>query len=526
MTREVRMKTRVHIYKQLPITILSILLISILLLTSCNRQLTNEQQGESLSHFSETIGFPTQTQGSPIIQVWNMSFNEIREQLPYIKEAGFVTIQTSPVGDSIFQFPDYDGDVPTSEAVRDNIGTWWMLYQPRSLNIGNMLGTEEEFQQMIEAAHALGIHVIVDAIPNHMTSWWYEIDESLRIPEYFHAVPGDKTEFDRRISNWSDRVDSRMSRLLGLMDLNTGNPTWQQLYMDFLGRLIDAGVSGFRYDAMVHIELPYPHDDERIASDFWPTIQAFVDQRVTEAGRIPFQYGEILDRWHGDYLRALPGMLVTADFYGSQMRRHYLQGRLGGWDTTNFHVTDYEGADASRFVTWVESHDTYGNAGDSRDITDEQMRIGWALITARADTTPLFFVRPGEGFENNGQMFLPNNDGSYTNAWGFRDFFRDPTIIALNWFSNYFVGQPEFLTTWNDQVAIIERGEAEATTGIVMINAGTEVQLVDFPVQMLDGEYTCQVTGKVYTVQSGRITGPELKGQQVLVIFSSNGNKE
>jgi len=468
------------------------------------------------------VDLPYETSGGNILHAWNMSFNEIIYQLPYIAEAGFNTIQTSPIGNSIFQFPYYDGTGnPTSQEIRDYIGTWWMLYQPTKFEIGNMLGTEDEFRVLTDAAAEYGINIIVDAIPNHTTAWWHEIDDSLRRPELFHAVPGDETEWDRNISVWSHRPDSTRSRLLGLVDFYTGNPEFQELYMEFLGGIIDAGASGFRYDAMVHIELPYPYDDAEIASDFWPIIQQFVDERVIANGRTPFQYGEILHRWHEYYLRALPGMAVTACSYGYHIRNFVIRGVLGNWDDPYFHVRDSEGATGERFVVWVESHDTYGNAGVSRSITDEQMRIAWAIIAARQGTTPLFFVRPGEGFENDGQTFYRKDDGSYGNNWGHREFFRDETIAAINWFANYFIDEPEHTSDHYDQVALIERGPAGATMGVVIVNTSTETHEVDFPVQMVDGEYIDQINGQTFTVENGRITGPELEGQSVAIIFET-----
>jgi len=477
----------------------------------------------STENTTREMDLPYGTSGGNILHAWNMSFNEIIRQLPYIAEAGFNTIQTSPIGDSIFEFPAYHGDYPTGFGPDgqhgERIGTWWMLYQPRSFNIGNMLGTEEEFRALTAAAAEYGIQIIVDAIPNHTTSWWYKIDDSLRRPELFHAVPGDGTQWDRNISIWNLRIDSTRSRLLGLVDFYTGNSEFQELYMEFLGQIIDAGASGFRYDAMAHIELPYPHDTTDIASDFWPIIQQFVDARVVENGRTPFQYGEILHRWHEDYLRALPGMAVTACTYGYHIRRNVIRGILGNWDDPHFHVRGYEGATADRFVVWVESHDTYGNEGVSRNITEDQMRIAWAMIAARQGTTPLFFVRPGEGFVNDGQMFYPNEDGSYGNNWGHSDFFRDPTIVEVNWFANYFMDQPEHTSDHFDQVALIERGPTGATLGVAIINTGTDPREVAFPVQMLDGEYMEQISGEIFTVANGIITGPELEGRSVAVIY-------
>lgn len=463
---------------------------------------------------------PYETRGGIIFHAWNMSFIEIKSKLPYIAEAGFNTIQTSPIGTSMFQNPYYDGDGnPTSEQTRSYVGTWWFLYQPRAFEIGNMLGTEEEFRALTTAAGEYGIRIIVDAIPNHTTAWYHELDDSIRRPELFHAVPGDGSQWDRNISIWNHRGDMTRSRLLGLVDFNTGNPEFQELYMDFLGRIIDAGASGFRYDAMVHIELPYPFDNADLASDFWPNIQSFVDERVAQNGRTPFQYGEILGRWHELYLEALPGMQVTACGYGYHVRDNIIRGALGHWDDPHFHVRGYEGAVGERFVVWVESHDTYGNAGASRNITDEQMRVAWAIITARQGTTPLFFVRPGAGFENNGQMFYLRDDGSYGNNWGHRDFFRDDVIVEINWFANYFIDQPEFTSEHYGQVAVIERGPAGATAGIVIVNTGNQIREVNFPVQMVAGEYVDQISGEVFTVLDGFITGPDLAERSVAVIY-------
>ena len=481
---------------------------------------------EIVAHEALNIELPAKASGGNIFHAWNMTFESIIEELPYIAAAGFNTIQTSPIGASLFQFPYYHPPgVPTSAEVRSRVGTWWMLYQPTAFEIGNILGTEEEFRTLTAAAEEFGIGVIVDAVPNHTTSWWYEIDESLRRPEFFHSVPGDGGIWDRNISQWGDRADSRRARLLGLIDFYTGSSEFQELYKEFLGEIIDAGATGFRYDAMVHIELPAPHDAPGIASNFWPNVQQFVDNRVIENDRTPFQYGEILHRWHADYLRALPGMSVTACAYGYHLRNVIRTGNLGNWAATNFHVTGYAGATPDRFITWVESHDHYGNVGSSRDLTNNQIRVGWALMTARQGTTPLFLVRPGdsEAFENDGQMFSRNGDGTYTNNWGHSSFYRDSTIAEVNWFANRFIDYPERTSThWYNQVALIERGPAGAKEGAVIVNAGNQTRPVNFPVQMVDGEYIDQISGQMFTVLNGTLTGPALLGQTVAVIHGTS----
>ncbi len=477
-------------------------------------------------------GLPDRMHGGNILHAWNMSFNYIRERLPEIAAAGFGVIQTSPIGESITRFPD-DPTVPHwyDNGVRQSLArypeTWWMLYQPTSWNrIGNMLGTEDEFRAMASEAALHGIRIIVDAVPNHLTTWWYGIDEDLRHPWLTwgdgYGIPGSgHPVYDQNISNWNHRYYNTRQRLVGLVDVDTTNEHVQQLYMDFLARKIDAGATGFRYDAVAHIELPCPWDGPYMCSDFWPNILDFVEQRVYETHGIEaFQYGELLNAGlFSRYMDALPNMLVPAYQYArGRLWGGILNGNLSQWDAN--WANGIGNHEAHRLVPLVETHDTYGNQGPSRHITDDQIRVGWSIITARAETTPLFFVRPGEGFTNNGQMFAPNGDGSFRNVHGHQELYLDPTVTAVNWFANHFIGHAERTST-HGSVALIERGATPAHTyGVTIVNSGSATATVDFPVNMADGTYIDQVTGAEFVVAGGRITGPALAGRGVAVVHN------
>jgi len=209
----------------------------------------------------------------------------------------------------------------------------------------------------------------------------------------------------------------------------------------------------------------------------------------------------------------------------------------GGWNSTNFHVygnprdhgdtafgPGFMGADlgghvgfAEGVVPWVESHDMYGNDGISRHLTNEQIIVGWALIAARQGTSPLFFVRPGEGFVNSGTMFLRQEDGSFLNTWGHQLLYRDPAVAAINWFANDFIEYPEATST-HGTIAIVQRGSPGNKTGAVLANVGITSIDTLFPVQLADGAYTCQVTGVVFAVHSGWLTGPAIGARSVIVL--------
>ena len=478
--------------------------------------------------FSNPHGLPETPHGGNILHAWNMSFNEIRKQLPYIAESGFGVIQTSPIGSSAYQWPA-EMQYPHGDVVGNPngpVGTWWMLYQPTGFNIGNMLGTEAEFRALTREAAELGIYIIVDAVPNHATAFWHLIDDEIRRPELYHAAPPGASEHNRQwdgpITNWGTGTANRehvtRRRLAHLTDFYTGNPEFQGIYMDFLGRIIDAGASGFRYDATRHIE--HPGDAVGVRSDFWPNITGFVDNKVENLDRIPFQYGEVLGG-------ALPyfqntDLKLTPHGFSSHIRTNAITRTTNnlttgnnGWDSATF---QYAAGLANRVIPWVESHDDFGNDGVSRGLNNQQIILGWALISARAETSPLFLVRPGGNFDNDGQMFVRAPNGSYRNAYGHTDLYRDPAVAAINWFSNDFIDYPERTSTHNSSIAMIERGPLGAFTGAVVANTRTGSQTINIPTQLVAGNYSCQITGNTYTVADGRLTGPAIAGRSLAVL--------
>ena len=483
--------------------------------------------------FANPYNLPKQPRGGNILHAWNMSFNEIINHLEEIAKAGFNLIQTSPIG----------------AALERDLGKarhWYDLYQPTAFTIGNHLGTEEEFRKMTAAAAQVGIRVIVDTLPNHTTSNWEQIDPFLRdhVPSLFHNRP-DSDDPEQQLFNvkldFSDRRSFVRSNLVNLWDFATELPEFQQLYMEFLGKMIDAGASGFRYDAAHHVELP--DDPEDIASDFWPNIARFVNEEITKQGRIPFQYGEILGdgtraNHYLHHLYADYGYMVTSEPHGEHLVKMVDSGWLvdgpKGWDSPHFCVVgdpgdvkasfgrpaapgpelgNHEGF-AAGLVPWVESHDTYGNEGLSRNISDQQILTGWALIAARKDTTPLFFVRPGIGFTNSGNMFLLQSDGTHKNAWGHQKFYQDPAVAAINWFANDFVDADERLSTQR-KLAVIERGE----TGAVVVNVNKKEICVRLKVGLVDGTYHCRISHQDYTVEKGILIGPNVASVGVLVLY-------
>lgn len=401
----------------------------------------------------------------PILHAWNWSFNTLTQNMKEIRDAGYAAIQTSPIN-----------QVKEGNQGDKSMRNWYWLYQPTSYQIGNRyLGTEQEFKDMCAAAEKYGVKVIVDAVINHTTSDYAAIsDEIKRIPNWTHG--------NTQIKNWSDRWDVTQNSLLGLYDWNTQNTEVQAYLKRFLERALNDGADGFRYDAAKHIELP---DDGNYGSRFWPNITN------TSA---EFQYGEILqdsasrDTAYANYMN------VTASNYGHSIRSA-LKNRNLSVSNISHYASDVS---ADKLVTWVESHDTYANdEEESTWMSDDDIRLGWAVIGSRSGSTPLFFSRPEGG--GNGVRFPGKSQiGDRGSA-----LFKDQAITAVNQFHNVMAGQPEELSNpnGNNQIFMNQRG----SKGVVLANAGSSSVTVNTSTKLPDGRYDDGAGS--FQVANGKLTG-------------------
>lgn len=477
-------------------------------------------------------GLSQTIEGGAVLHCWCWNFNTIREKLPEIAAAGFSAIQTSPICEV-----NNGGDGSLTISGGDN---WWWHYQPTDYKIGNyQFGTKEEFRQMCEAAHSYGIKVIVDSVLNHTTAYYDKISDNIKNIEggAFHPM-GDEREPGQ---NWSetDRYEETQYDLSGLYELNTQNKAVQEYVLDFLKTCVENGADGFRYDAAKLIELPDDTSDKNgndFAGDFWPT--------VLQNGSY-FQYGEVLQEGgNHSYSKDATGyddndssrlyayqsqtftdkdgaehhMNTTNSYTGFRVRDAIANQNLGADFITDALIPS--GAQASRTVTWVESHDNYCNDASYKELTEMQQVIqGWAAIAARRDGTPLFFDRP--------------NNSSASNPWGDNkigpegsDMYKDPQVVAVNFFRNEMGDTPQRAVNpvpGSNKVVMIERGDSNK--GVVIINAGSED--VDISADttmnggaMADGEYNDQAFNGAFTVKNGVLSGT-VKAGRVAVVYRS-----
>lgn len=413
-----------------------------------------------------------------ILHAWCWSFDTIKDNLPAIKKAGYTSIQTSPIN-----------QVVEGENGSKALTNWYYHYQPTDYTIGNyQLGTEADFKALTEEADKYGLHIIVDAVVNHTTSDVAAVSPKIKaLGKWTHGNEG--------IKDFGDRYQLTQKSLLGLYDLNTQNKAVQEYLLAYLKRAVADGADGFRYDAAKHIELP-----KEYGSDFWSVILNNGAQ---------FQYGEILQgstSKEADYAKL---MGVTASDYGEFIRNSLRQEEAYAEDLIDFQAP---GVPEDRLVTWVETHDTYANDnGESTNLTDQDITLGWSLIASRKEGAPLFYSRPVGGGGQNDRFPGQSEIGDAGS-----DLFKNKTIVAINHFRNTMNGRDEYLHNIGDDqgLVMIERGGK----GAIITNLASENKTFSTSTKLADGSYKDTVSGKVYKV-SGKTLKGKLPKKSVLVLL-------
>ncbi len=167
-------------------------------------------------------------------------------------------------------------------------------------------GTNEDFRQLMEAAHARGIAVIIDFVANHTSSqhpWFLASDDD--DPAYKDWYLWSATDPNYN-GPWNQEVWHRAGNEYyygifwgGMPDLNYTNPeVTDEMYDSARFWLEDMGADGFRVDALRHIV-----EEGRIQADTPSTIEWSADfnDYITSISPNSLMVGEV---WTTSYIAA------------------------------------------------------------------------------------------------------------------------------------------------------------------------------------------------------------------------------
>ena len=453
-----------------------------MLLTACNGGNKESKETEIPETPEEYVDVLPDNNNGNIMQCFNWTFNEIKENLPLIAHSGFKVVQTSPV-----QQPKNGG------------ANWYSFYQPLSFSIADnsRLGTKQELKDLCDEADKLGVRVICDIVFNHLANVNDETLESDGTPTvcpdvnnyepyiYEHRNDASNPTFHHNPKAQGSGAITQVYSFGKLPDLNTANEYVQERCLSLLKECIDVGVDGFRFDAAKHIETP---DDPQFASNFWPnTLGVAKEYYKAKTNEDLIAYGEILNDPDGNrsiecYTKL---MKVTDNTYIQDI--HTAAGATANAEKA---VNARYGKDTSpsNLVTWVESHDTY--IEETSHISDRKTSRKYAIIASRKDTVAMYLARCD-------QAATVGMVGSY--------FFEEEVIAASNRFHNRYAGYDEEQSAAGN-VYINERFKENKSSGALLVNLkGKGEAEVTFK-HLEDAIYYDQLTGAKVTVKDHKAT--------------------
>lgn len=173
----------------------------------------------------------------------------IIEKLPYLKSLGIDFIWVNP----IYQSPNVDNGYDISD---------YQAIQPE-------FGTLADFKALLQAAHTIGIKVILDLVVNHTSDqhpWFIESQKSKDNPYRDYYLWADATP-EKMPNNWQSffggptwTYDAQTKQAYFHVfakeqpDLNWRNPEVRQAIYQMIRWWLDLGIDGFRLDAISHIQ--------------------------------------------------------------------------------------------------------------------------------------------------------------------------------------------------------------------------------------------------------------------------------
>lgn len=411
----------------------------------------------------DSYGLASSIQQGTILHCFDWKYNDIKEELANIAEAGFTSVQTSPAQPSL---------------ANSNGDTWYWVYQPTGFSIAsNQLGSKDDLKNLCTEAEKYGIKVVVDVVANHTAG------QELGGGNYHNE--GDATYGDRHGITHGK---------IGMPDLKSENTDVQNAVKNYISELKSVGVDGVRWDAAKHISLPSENYNDMQGCNFWPA--------VTESGL--YNYGEILvgpteggkDDSHGaSLMKEYTKYISVTDSRFSDMmlysfQNHNIQGTGGYWTQA--------GVASDKLVYWAESHDTYSNDGEygaNTSVFDQNIiDRAYAMVAARAGASALYFSRPSEKSK---QSIKLGQKGS--------THFTSPEVAAVNKFHNAMAGSSkEYYLAEGNTEAVLRAGGAV----LAMVNGGAQdVTISNGGSTVAPGTYTDMVSGGTFTVTADKISG-------------------
>jgi alpha-amylase len=358
---------------------------------------------------------------------------------------------------------------------------------------------------MVKTCRGAGVHVIVDAVINHMTgqgslSYGGVTYQRYNYPglytqDNFHKFSGDCPSASGGIEDFNNQQQVFKCELLGLADLRTDTTVVRNKLAAYLNKLIGYGVSGFRVDAAKHI------GQEDLAA-----IYALLDR--TADGTKPYWALEVFGGGPGTLspqaFTSVGSVLgLDADKQIQSAFKSYPAEHVGSIATLKVFGEDSGLPPSDKTLVFVQNHDTERN-GDALNYKD-----GATNIIANEFILAYGYGRPQvySGFEWNTSDDSPPADANgmvtdtdCSSGWACVD--RNLGVAHMVGWHNY-VGSMARANWWDDGANVISFSRGHR--GWIAINNGTAAKTITVKTGLSVGTYCDIIHG---TASGGSCSGP------------------
>ncbi len=468
---------------------------------------------------------------SRIFHAWGWSYQNIRGKLEDIAKQGFSTILVSPPNE--IKMPTKG--VKFQESAIDGISPngWWMLYQPAAFQLNessdNALGTKDDFVELCETAHRLGLDIMIEAVVgymgtdddyvgeydnvsedpmNHVNPRAWEFEPEILYAGAFHS-PWVNSEFKSHEGGFSDYdIEESLTQhaVDGKPDLATEDRVVQDAIYDYFIELVEAGADSFYFNDAKYIETS---SDTFFPSDFWNN--TLVRIRDNYPDKKLYAIAEMIDgpgdgRSTAGYLQI--GMNLTNTAMSDVIRNSVTNG-------TDITAAFDEAFPQENSVLWGESYKSYAN-GETSALTPEQRSKIWALTVGRKGVTGIYLGRPSDELAVNKDE-INNILSTVTLGEAKVTDWSTDVVKRINHFAGFFENADENVH-YDNGITVIERGGV----GAVLVNMqGNNAQVSLNESTLVNGNYTDSITGNKFTVKNGEIKG-EIGESGIAVLYLSD----
>lgn len=457
------------------------------------------------------------------------------DKLPYIHNMGYTAIWISPVAEPQMTNRDNNGT---------GRNTAYHGYNVKDPNAANpYFGTKEKLKELVDSAHALGIKVIIDVVPNHVGDYMLGTQAYYDIPSLQPAAPFNNPSWYHHNGdiNWS-LVDGNYTQwaqdyienhdLAGLDDIDFDVPAAKSaIFSSIKGWFDYTGADGARVDAAKLIK---PTDIGELQNLLG--VNTFGENFDGNA--------EFVSRWVGQNKEW--GMLDFPLFFSVLNSFAYGQSFESNIKSTLAQDSYYNG-NANHMVTFIDNHDRNRFLTEAGGSVEKLQNALTFIFTVRG--VPVVFQGTEQNKGNGNGSIITGGIADTWNRWSMvkrdangnviQDYFNENTstykyVAKLNQIrKNYEAlrkGTQREMWSAQNLYAFSRRMDNGTNTGQEVIsvfsNASSGTQTVTIP---LRAESTLAVgtvlvnqlnTSDTVTVASGGVTG-----KQITVSIGANSSK-